>query len=125
MTGSRPFYPLTILLSNHFDAIHIRYANPEARNGGPTEPQAASVSRALLPALWHGANKLKHLVPVLAAGHFVLKKPDIFLSSKKTSKPQKQKAVPFSLGLPVPAKLPLSAASVSLSAHTLTYNGAE
>ena len=30
-------------LSNHFDAIRIRYANPEARNGGATEPHISHI----------------------------------------------------------------------------------
>ena len=50
---------------------------------------------------------LKHLVPVLAAGQFVLKKEASDFSapsSKKVSKPKKRKVAPFSLGLPDPAQ---------------------
>ena len=96
-------------LSNHFDAIHIRYANSEARNGGATEPHISHILSSRLssrPMAW-SETTLKHLVPVLAAGQFVLKKenPDVSPSSpssKKTSKPNRRKAVPFSLGLPHP-----------------------
>ncbi|MBP5718797.1 MAG: ISLre2 family transposase [Abditibacteriota bacterium] len=95
-------------LSNHFDAIHIRYANPEARNGGATEPHISHILSSRLssrPMAW-SEQTLKHLVPVLAAGQFVLKKekPNVAPSAKKTSQPKKRKAVPFSLGLPDPAQ---------------------
>ena len=95
-------------LSNHFDAIHIRYANPEARNGGATEPHISHVLSSRLssrPMAW-SEKTLKHLVPVLAAGQFFLKKetPDDSPSLKKTPKSKKRKAVPFSLGLPDPAQ---------------------
>ena len=48
---------------------------------------------------------LKHLVPILAAGQFFLKKetPDDSSSLKKTRK-SKKRNVPFSLGLPDPAQ---------------------
>ncbi|MBQ6206457.1 MAG: hypothetical protein IJK52_05185 [Oscillospiraceae bacterium] len=42
-------------LSNHFDAIRIRYANPEARNGGATEPHISHILSARLssrPMAW-------------------------------------------------------------------------
>lgn len=96
-------------LSNHFDAIHIRYANPEARNGGATEPHISHVLSSRLssrPMAW-SEQTLKHLVPILAAGQFVLKKenPDFSApSSKKASKPKKLKTAPCSLGLPDPAQ---------------------
>lgn len=95
-------------LSNHFDAIHIRYANPEARNGGATEPHISHILSSRLssrPMAW-SEKTLKHLVPVLAAGQFILKKepPDDSASLEKTTKPKKRKAVPFSLGLPDPAQ---------------------
>ena len=96
-------------LSNHFDAIHIRYANPEARSGGATEPHISHILSSRLssrPMAW-SETTLKHLVPVLAAGQFVLKKEASDFSapsSKKASKPKKRKAAPFSLGLPDPAQ---------------------
>ena len=95
-------------LSNHFDAIHIRYANPEARNGGATEPHISHVLSSRLssrPMAW-SEKTLKRLAPILAAGQFVLKRepPDDSPSLEKTPKPKKRKAVPFSLGLPDPAQ---------------------
>ena len=95
-------------LSKHFDAIHIRYANPEARNGGATEPHISHILSSRLssrPMAW-SEKTLKRLAPVLAAGQFVLKRepPDDSPSLEKTPKPKKQKAVPFSLGLPDPAQ---------------------
>ena len=94
-------------LSKHFDAIHIRYVNPEARNGGATEPHISHVLSSRLssrPMAW-SKKTLEHLVPVLAAGRFVLKKEmtdSTSACSKKASKPKKQKTAPFSLGLPDP-----------------------
>ena len=96
-------------LSNHFDAIHIRYTNPEARNGGATEPHISHILSSRLssrPMAW-SEQTLQHLVPVLAAGQFVLKKetPDFSApSSKKPQNQKKRKVAPFSLGLPDPAQ---------------------
>ena len=96
-------------LSSHFDAIHIRYVNPEARNGGATEPHISHILSSRLssrPMAW-SETTLKHLVPVLAAGQFVLKKEASDFStpsSKEASKPKKRKVAPFSLGLPDPAQ---------------------
>ena len=96
-------------LSNHFDAIHIRYANPEARNGGATEPHISHILSSRLssrPMAW-SETTLKHLVPILAAGQFVLKKETSDFSApslKKAPKPKKRKVAPFSLGLPDPAQ---------------------
>ena len=95
-------------LSKHFDAIHIRYTNPEARNGGATEPHISHVLSSRLssrPMAW-SEKTLKRLAPVLAAGQFVLKRepPDDSPSLEKTPKPKKRKALPFSLGLPDPAQ---------------------
>ena len=85
-------------LSKHFDAIHIRYTNPEARNGGATEAHISRVLSSHLssrPMAW-SEKTLKHLVPVLAVGQFFLKKetPDDSPSLKK-AKVKKTKSRSF------------------------------
>lgn len=61
-------------LYQNLDAITIRYQDPEARNGGATEPHVSHVlSRRLSsrPMGW-STKTLEHLVPILAAGTFEL-----------------------------------------------------
>ena len=56
-------------LYKHLDAVHVRYEDPEARNGGATEPHVSHVlSRRLSsPPMGWSLETLKHLVPMLAA----------------------------------------------------------
>ena len=57
-------------LLNHIDGIHICKMDPEANNGGCTEPHVAHIlSRRLssFPLAW-SAESLKHLAPLLANG---------------------------------------------------------
>ena len=114
-------------LSNHFDAIHIRYACPEALNGGATEPHISHILSSRLssrPMAW-SEQTLKHLVPVLVAGQFVLKRapPSMPLPLKNRQSPKNEKPFLFlsacptllrpSLFLPAPARLlPFSMPSV-------------
>ena len=61
-------------LYQNLDAIAIRYRDPEARNGGATEPHVSHVlSRRLSsrPIGW-SLKTLEHLVPILAAGTYEL-----------------------------------------------------
>ena len=61
-------------LYQNLDAIAIRYQDPEARNGGATEPHVSHVlSRRLSsrPMGW-SIKTLEHLVPMLAAKSFEL-----------------------------------------------------
>ena len=94
-------------LCNQFDAIHIRFTDPETRKGGATEPHIShilSVRLSSRPMAW-SEETLRHFVPVLASGRFLLKKKEDNSSktSPKTAKrKKKRKTVPFSLGLPDP-----------------------
>ena len=61
-------------LYQNLDAIAVRYQDPEARNGGATEPHVSHVlSRRLSsrPMGW-SVRTLEHLVPILAADTFEL-----------------------------------------------------
>ena len=61
-------------LYQNLDAIAIRYRDPEARNGGATEPHVSHVLSNRLssrPMGW-SVKTLEHLVPILAAGTFEL-----------------------------------------------------
>ena len=56
-------------LYNNLDAIAIRYQDPEARNGGATEPHVSHVLSSRLssrPMGW-SVQTLEHLVPILVA----------------------------------------------------------
>ena len=80
-------------LRNHFNAIYIRYANPEVRNGSTTEAHISHVLSSHLsshPVAW-SEQTLKHLVSVFAAGQFDLKKtifPPVPKKSFKNKKAQ-------------------------------------
>ena len=57
-------------LYHNLDAISIRYQDPEARNGGATEPHVSHVLSKRLssrPMGW-SMETLEHLVPILASG---------------------------------------------------------
>ncbi|MBQ6293836.1 MAG: hypothetical protein IJK77_08215 [Lachnospiraceae bacterium] len=61
-------------LYQNLDAIAIRYRDPDARNGGATEPHVSHVLSNRLssrPMGW-SVKTLEHLVPILAAGTFEL-----------------------------------------------------
>ena len=67
--GSRIMEGLRYLYHN-LDAISIRYQDPEARNGGATEPHVSHVLSKRLssrPMGW-SMETLEHLVPILASG---------------------------------------------------------
>ena len=109
-------------LRNQFDAIHIRFIDPETRNGGVTEAHISHILSSRLPSrprAW-SEETLRHFVPVLASSRFFLKKVED--DSPKNPPLQnlpnaKRKRRPFlflsacptrtgrSLFLPVPAKL--------------------
>ena len=75
-------------LCNHFNAIHIRYANPEVLNGSATEAHISYVLSFHLssrPVTW-SEQTLKHLVSVLATGQFGLKKPIFPPAPKKAQR---------------------------------------
>ena len=60
----------TDYLLNHFDAIHIWHTDPEARQGGATEPHVSHVLSSRLssrPMAW-SKETLARFLPVLAAG---------------------------------------------------------
>ena len=61
-------------LYQNLDAIAVRYQDPEARNGGATEPHVSHVLSSRLssrPMGW-SLQTLEHLVPILATGRFEL-----------------------------------------------------
>ena len=114
-------------LRNQFDAIHIRFIDPETRNGGATEPHISHILSSRLssrPRAW-SEETLRHFVPILASGRFLLKKerddsPQNPLKSSKRKK--KNKTVPFSLGLPDPDRalsLPARSGKVTPLFHAL------
>ena len=94
-------------LNTHFDAIYIRYRDPEAANGGATEPHISHVLSARLssrPMAWSKAT-LEHLAPVLAAGRVCMgnvEDPVLPTPLRRLCKPKKKKAAPSSLGLADP-----------------------
>ena len=64
----------TDYLLDNFQAIHIWYADPEARNGGATEPHVSNVLSARLssrPMAW-SKDTLCRFLPILAAGSCAL-----------------------------------------------------
>ena len=93
------------LLSN-FDAIHIYNTDPEARNGGATEPHVSHVLSSRLssrPMGW-SPKTLKKFVPILAAGQCCFRSEATEQSSLNAGK---QKCTPvktptLTLGLPRP-----------------------
>ena len=92
-------------LLNQFDAIHIRFIDPESRNGGATEPHISHILSSRLssrPRAW-SEETLRHFVPILASAQFLLKKEEDD-SPQNPLKPakRKKKTTPFSLGLPDP-----------------------
>ena len=103
--SQRHFRKWDYLLSN-FDAIHIYNIDPEAQNGGATEPHVSHVLSSRLssrPMGWSSAT-LKKFVPILATGN-------CSLQTEKTTQPNKElekvkhipnKIVSGSLGLPHP-----------------------
>ena len=64
----------TDYLLAHFEAIHIWHVDPEARNGGATEPHVSNILSARLssrPMAW-SKDTLRRFLPILAAGSFML-----------------------------------------------------
>ena len=94
-------------LRNQFDAIHIRFIDPETRKGGATEPHISHILSSRLssrPRAW-SEETLRHFVPVLASARFLLKKKEDDSPQnppKSAKRKKKKKTVPFSLGLPDP-----------------------
>ncbi len=107
-------------LLEHLDAIHIYQDDPEARNGGATEPHVSHVLSSRLssrPVGWSDKT-LKRLVPILAAGQCTLTQPET--EGAAVSKSAKcfllAKTVPHSLGLPDPdmvASIPAKSGKVT------------
>lgn len=79
----------TEYLLNHFDAIHICSTDPEAVNGGATEPHVSHVLSARLSSRPMGWSKetLTKFVPMLAAGGCVYGHENETLSLPPLSKP--------------------------------------
>ena len=64
----------TDYLLAHFEAIHIWHVDPEARNGGATEPHVSNILSARLssrPMAW-SKDTLRRFLPILAAGTCML-----------------------------------------------------
>ena len=116
-------------LDSNFDAITIFHSDPEAANGGATEPHVShilSLSARLSsrPMGW-SKKTLERFVPILAAGAAVASGAHALASYRinSTEKPcTKRKVVPFSLGLPHPdlaVRLPGRAGKVTPLFHAL------
>ncbi|MCR5174780.1 MAG: ISLre2 family transposase [Oscillospiraceae bacterium] len=96
-------------LLNNFDAIHVYHTDPEASNGGATEPHVSHVLSSRLssrPMGW-SQETLKHLVPILAEGAACFTAPPEeeevpFKSEFKYKEKPKKKYIPNSLGMPDP-----------------------
>lgn len=101
-------------LYDNFEAIDIRRTDKEANNGGSTEPHVSHILSARLstrPMAW-SKKTLKHFVPILAAGRFVLdnaqtnekaQTPPPQNDNCKTKKHGKHKKPINVLGLPDPS----------------------
>lgn len=114
-------------LDSNFDAIAIFHSDPEAANGGATEPHVSHILSARLSSRPMGWSKktLERFVPILAAGAAVASGAHALASYmiNSTEKPcTKRKVVPFSLGLPHPdlaVRLPGQAGKVTPLFHAL------
>jgi len=110
----------TNYLLENFDAIHVYRDDPEARNGGATEPHVSHVLSARLssrPMGW-SVKTLKSFVPILAAGQCVQALPDreTQVSPRKAKAAPTNKTYPHSLGLPHPdlvASIPAKSGKVT------------
>lgn len=98
----------TDYLLKHLDGIHIFATDPEAANGGTTEPHVSNVLSARLssrPMAWSKAT-LKKFVPILAAGCCMLhvQLPQVSPSVKQVQQRIFGRRLPlkYSLGLPDP-----------------------
>lgn len=113
-------------LDSNFDAIAIFGSDPEAANGGATEPHVSHILSARLSSRPMGWSRktLECFVPILAAGAACAAdyqvqtghKPDIETHNTK------RKVVPFSLGLPHPelaVRLPGRTGKVTPLFHAL------
>lgn len=96
-------------LLNNFDAIHVYHTDPEASNGGATEPHISHVLSSRLssrPMGW-SPKTLKHFVPILAEGTASFTAPPEaeeapFKSEFRYNEKPKKKYIPNSLGMPDP-----------------------
>ena len=98
-----------LYLLNNFDAIHVYHKDPEASNGGATEPHVSHVLSSRLSSRPMGWSRetLKHLVPILAEGAACFTAPleeeeTPFKSEFKYNERPKKKYIPNSLGMPDP-----------------------
>ena len=99
----------TNYLLDNFDAITICSKDPEATNGGATEPHVSNILSARIssrPMAW-SAETLRHLVPILAAGRCELRREvqepkQTVEPLRKLLQPCKCKVVEFPLGLADP-----------------------
>jgi len=99
----------TDYLLDNFDAITICSKDPEATNGGATEPHVSNTLSARIssrPMAW-SAETLRHLVPILAAGRCELRREaqesrQTVVPLRKLLQPHGCKVVEFPLGLADP-----------------------
>lgn len=99
----------TDYLLDNFDAITICNKDPEATNGGATEPHVSNTLSARIssrPMAW-SAETLRHLVPILAAGRCELRREaqesrQTVVPLRKLLQPHGCKVVEFPLGLADP-----------------------
>ena len=99
----------TNYLLDNFDAITVCNKDPEATNGGATEPHVSNILSARIssrPMAW-SAETLRHLVPILAAGRCELRREmqetgQTVEPLRKLLQPYRCKVAEFSLGLADP-----------------------
>ena len=96
----------TNYLLNNFEAIHIYSTDPQARNGGATEPHVSHVLSSRLssrPMGW-SPKTLKKFVPILASGRCSFHASDEGTADTQTKKPKhnRVRACTSTLGLPHP-----------------------
>lgn len=110
-------------LLDHFEAIHIYNTDPEARNGGATEPHVSHVLSSRLssrPMGW-SSKTLKKFVPILAAGQCTFQQPQTVVETATKAERLHKKAttakiMEHSLGLPHPdmvASMPAKAGKIT------------
>jgi len=95
-----------VYILNNLAAIAVYNEDSEARNGGATEPHVSHVLSERLSMRPYGWSRetLRHLIPYLGTGTFLLKKstPDILPVMQEKAKAAKPVRPKYTLGLPDP-----------------------
>lgn len=95
------------LISN-FESMHIRYIDPEAKNGGATEPHVSHILSSRFSSRPKGWSEetLTHFAPMVAASTFDFTRDNpcqtVEIGIKPLAKPKKTRYQPGTLGLSDP-----------------------